>query len=248
MRRLLLAVLVSLLAGCATTPSPSPASPSPSPSPASPSPSASAAATIAITCGPVTNVSDCLAMVAAAAIVVPLSAVPAVRAEVGMPPTAAELTCPSCLGGTIFASAFFAAASIVGRVTFITPSGSSGSAWVITKPSPGYAGAVSINGVTPPPVVAPSPAPAANGPEPTETIAIDCRTVANVSDCVAMVSGAALRLTPGPRAEVTAGATPDYAAVTFITTAGERESIWVVSNPMGGWTGAYSINGVTPPP
>lgn len=79
-------------------------------------------------------------------------------------------------------------------------------------------------------------------------MAIVCGAVTNVSDCVAMVSGAALRLTPTPRAEVTAGATPDYAAVTFITPTGDRESIWVVANPMGGWTGVYSMNGVTPPP
>jgi hypothetical protein len=104
------------------------------------------------------------------------------------------------------------AASVVGRVTFTTPSGSSGSAWVITKPIPGYAGAVAINGVTPPPVVAASPAPGANGPEPTGTIAIDCGTVTDVSDCVAMVAGASMRLTPSDRAEVSKGATPDVTA------------------------------------
>jgi hypothetical protein len=107
---------------------------------------------------------------------------------------------------------------------------------------------VAINGVTLPPGVAASPAPGANGPEPTETTAIDCGTVTDVSDCVATVAGASMRLTPSDRAEVSKGATPDVTAVTFVSPTGARDSIWVIPNPIGSYTGVWSINGVTPPP
>jgi hypothetical protein len=234
MRRALLVWVVAVLcAACASTPSTAPGSPSPSQA-ARPSPSP--ATTISVDCGSVTAVSDCLAMVSAAARAVSLAAVPGVRAEVS-PAGAAELRCSSCLGGNILA-----AASVVARVSFITPSGSEASAWVITNPIGSYAGAISMNGVTP------APAPRATE-SPPATIAIDCDGIGDVPDCLAMVAGAAERVTPGVRAELTKGATPDVAAVTFISSTGGRASIWVIPTPIGGgYTGAWSLNGVTPPP
>ena len=105
---------------------------------------------------------------------------------------------------------------------------------------------------------APTPAPASpsHGPSPSPplatTIAVDCGAGRDLAECLAIVAAASERVpssgAPGVRAEVRNGLTPDVTLVTFITPSGDRASMWVIPTPIGGYTAAVSINGVTPWP
>jgi hypothetical protein len=92
------------------------------------------AGTLVVACGPLAaDVPDCLAIVAAAVRVAPVSIVPGTRADVSN--RATNRSCqmvPTCVE--------FAASAIYVHVTFTTPTGDQGSADVVTNPLGAYVG------------------------------------------------------------------------------------------------------------